>query len=58
MYISHNNGMFNSELMVQRDTLVNANTMNHLTYNKYTAEEMNHINEIKQRQKRYLETVA
>lgn len=58
MYISRNNGMLNTDVLVQRDTLVNASTLNFLSYNKYTEEEMNHINNIKERQKRYLESVA
>ena len=58
MYISRNNGMLNTEVLVQRDTLVNANTLNDLSYKKYTEEEMNHIAAIKERQKQYLASVA
>lgn len=54
MYISRNNGMLNTEVLVQRDTLVNANTLNHLSINKYTEEEMAHIARIKEKQKQYL----
>lgn len=51
MYISRNNGMLNNAVMVQRDTLINANTLNDLCYNKYTPEEMAHINAIKDKAK-------
>ena len=54
MYISRNNGMLNTEVLVQRDTLVNANTLNHLSINQYTEEEMAHIARIKEKQKQYL----
>jgi hypothetical protein len=51
MYISRNNGMLNNAVMVQRDTLINANTLNDLCYNKYTPEEMAHIDAIKDKAK-------
>ena len=39
MYISRSNGMTNSDVLVQRDTLINANTLHHLSENGYTEEE-------------------
>lgn len=40
MYISRSNGMLNSDVLVQRDTLINANTLAGLTKNRYTEEEL------------------
>ena len=39
MYISRSNGMTNSDVLVQRDTLINANTLHHLAEKGYTEEE-------------------
>lgn len=49
MYISRNNGMLDSDVLPYKDTLVNANTMNDLTLQKYTPEELDHIKHIKER---------
>ena len=49
MYVSKNNGLLNLEVMPQKDTIVNANTLNDLTLGKYTEEEMTHIEAIKRR---------
>ena len=49
MYISRNDGMLNEAILPQKDTLVNANTLNDLSLNKYTAEELNHIKKIKEK---------
>ena len=47
MYISHNNGLANPELCVQRDTVINANTMLWLGRQYHKDEErINHINTI------------
>lgn len=51
MYISRNNGMMNLDVMVQKDTMVNANTLNDLSLHEYTKEELDHINAIKERAK-------
>lgn len=51
MYISRNNGMMNPDVMVQKDTMVNANTLNDLSLHEYTKEELDHINAIKERAK-------
>lgn len=48
MYISRKDGMLNPEVLPQKDTLVNANTLNYLTLNDYTDEEIRHINKIKE----------
>jgi len=48
MYISRKDGMLNHDVLPQKDTLVNANTLNYLTLNDYTEEEMNHIKKIKE----------
>lgn len=49
MYISRNDGMLNEAILPQKDTLVNANTLNDLSLNKYTVEELNHIKKIKEK---------
>lgn len=51
MYISKNNGLLNKDVLIQRDTLINANALNDLTYRKYTQEELDHINAIKEKSK-------
>lgn len=51
MYISRNNGLLNKDVLIQRDTLINANALNDLTYIKYTQEELDHINAIKEKAK-------
>ena len=40
MYISRSNGMLNSDVLVQRDTLINSNTLVGLTKDLYTEEEL------------------
>ena len=47
MYISRNDGMLNSGVLPQKDTLVNANTLNDLSLQKYSPEELEHIRQIK-----------
>lgn len=49
MYISRNNGMLNNEVLPQKDTLVNINTLNDMTLKKYSDSEMNHIRQMKER---------
>lgn len=51
MYISHSNGLLNKGVLVQRDTLINATTLNDLSLRKYTKEELDHIVVIKKKQK-------
>jgi hypothetical protein len=55
MYISRIDGKLNSDLIVQRDTLINANTLIYLGRNNYTKKNMDKINKIKERQKAYFE---
>lgn len=54
MYISRIDGKLNSDAIVQRDTLINANTFMYLGRNNYTKENMNKIAAIKERQKQYI----
>ena len=49
MYISRNNGMLDSDVLPYKDSLVNANTMNDMTLQKYSSEELEHIKQIKAR---------
>ena len=53
MYISRNNGSFNLDACVQRDTLINANTFVYFGRNKYNQNQLDKINAIKERQKVY-----
>jgi hypothetical protein len=53
MYISRINGKLNSDLLVQRDTLINANTFLHLGRHNYSNEQLDKIKAIKERQKQY-----
>ena len=46
MYISRSNGMTNSDVLVQRDTLINANTLHHLAEKGYTADELAFISKL------------
>ncbi len=43
MYISRSNGKCNSDVLVQRDTLINANTLTHLAGGDYTDSELARI---------------
>lgn len=53
MYISRIDGYLNSDLVVQRDTLINANTFVYLGRQKYNDTQMAKINAIRERQKVY-----
>ena len=53
MYISRIDGRLNSDLLVQRDTLINANTFIHLGRDSYTLEQLEKIKAAKERQKAY-----
>ena len=58
MYISRSNGMTNSDVLVQRDTLINANTLLHLGRKNYTKKDLDKIEKLKAKQKEYFkETV-
>ena len=51
MYISRNDGMMNSGVMVQRDTIINSNTLLYLGRGNYTEEDKAKIREVLERQK-------
>lgn len=51
MYISRNDGNINASVLVQRDTIINANTMLHMGRVHYTDEQLAKIMAVKQRQK-------
>ncbi len=51
MYISRNNGTFNLDACVQRDTLINANTLMRLGRENYKTEQLNKIKAIRIKQK-------
>ena len=53
MYISRINGKLNSDLLVQRDTLINANTFLYLGRDKYNKKQLEAIENAKERQKVY-----
>jgi len=55
MYISRIDGKLNSDVLVQRDTLINANTFLHLGRNAYTDEQRAKIDAIKLKQKKYFD---
>ena len=46
MYISRNDGYFNSDMSMQRDTLINANTLARLGRDSYTKEEYDEYNRL------------
>ena len=47
MYLSRNNGMANKQVFPQRDTIINAQALNDLSWGFYTQEEIDHINALK-----------
>ena len=53
MYISRIDGKLNSDLLIQRDTLINANTFIHLGRDNYSPEQIEKIKAAKERQKAY-----
>ena len=53
MYISRIDGRLNSDLLIQRDTLINANTFIHLGRDNYSPEQIEKIKAAKERQKAY-----
>ena len=55
MYISKINGKLNSDMIVQRDTIINSNTFLWLGRHNYTQEDMGKIAKIKNKQKKYFE---
>ena len=53
MYISKIDGEFNRDVMVQRDTVINSNTLIRLGRHNYTQEDIDKINKIKKKQQKY-----
>ena len=53
MYISRNNGTFNLDACIQRDTIINANTLMYLGRDRYSKDQLDKCRRIKQRQKEY-----
>ena len=50
MYISHDNDMFNMDVCIQRDTVINANTLMNLGRTNYSKKQLARIKELKARQ--------
>lgn len=55
MYISRIDGKLNSDVLPQRDTLINTNTLLWLGRNNYTDEDYKKIQMIKEKQKKYFD---
>ena len=55
MYISKIDGKFNGDVMVQRDTVINSNTLIRLGRGIYTEDDYNKIEKIKKKQKKYFD---
>lgn len=53
MYISRIDGKLNSDMLVQRDTLINANTFLYLGRKNYSKAQLDNIAKIKAKQKEY-----
>ena len=49
MYISRIDGRLNSDLLIQRDTLINANTFIHLGRDSYSPEQLAKIKNIQEK---------
>ena len=56
MYISRIDGKLNSDLLVQRDTLINANTFLYLGRDNYSNSQLDKIKVIKEKQKEYFKS--
>ena len=55
MYISKINGKLNSDMIVQRDTIINANTFLWLGRHNYNQNNLDKIRKIKEKQKAYFQ---
>lgn len=53
MYISKIDGKFNKDVMVQRDTIINSNTLLRLGRHNYSQEDFDKIEKIRKKQKKY-----
>ena len=58
MYISRIDGKLNSAMLVQRDTLINANTFLYLGRNNYNDNQLAKIKAIKAKQKEYFKSTV
>jgi hypothetical protein len=56
MYISRIDGKLNSDLLVQRDTLINTNTFLYLGRNNYNEAQLAKIKAAKERQREYFKS--
>lgn len=56
MYISKINGKMNNDVMVQRDTIINSNTLIRLGRNNYSEETLSKIEKIKKKQEDYFKS--
>ena len=54
MYISRNDGYFNSDVSMQRDTLINANTLARLGRDTYTPEDIANFDRLMELKKQAL----
>lgn len=55
MYISRNDGYFNTDVSMQRDTLINANTLARVGRENYTSEEAANLKAlVKQRKELFM----
>lgn len=52
MYISRNDGYFNSDVSMQRDTLINANTLARLGRNTYSSDDVANLDRLFELKKR------
>ena len=52
MYISHIDGKLDSRVLVQRDTLINANTLMWMGRNKYTKKAMDKLVALRKKQEK------
>lgn len=55
MYISKIDGKLNSDVLIQRDSVINANTFVYLGRKNYTADNIEKINRIKERQAEFFQ---
>lgn len=53
MYISKIDGKFNKDVMVQRDTIINSNTLLRLGRDNYAQEDLDKIEKIRKKQIKY-----
>ena len=56
MYISRNDGYFNSDVSMQRDTLINANTLARLGRDTYSPEDIANFDRLMELKKQALST--